>query len=518
MLDAVRSDRAVHLMRELESRYVFLGLLGRGGSGLVFEVENRQLGRREALKLLGQVLGRHDIQRFAHEARMMAALDHPRILPIYAFGEADGAPWYSMKLVEGPTLARYLKVAPRPGPLEACQVAIPVLEALELSHSRGIIHRDIKPANILLDAAHGPILADFGIAKAESDPTMTETGLVLGTPAYVAPEQSLGQRVDGRSDLYALAISLYQLLAGRLPFEEGSTLAILMQRFQEAPLPLASLRPDLPGDLITLIARGMERQPEARFADAREMRQAFIQLAETTGLPWQLPLAIPAGLEAQRDPLPDTLLTPDHRNRTDTTTAPRRPSSADAATSPLPTEVLARLRSERGMSGRKVWLPVAALVAVGMGVAAWAFRRSGTPPAAGADPVSAPAPQVQAPPPQAQALPPTASKGLAESPSPRASRPAGTEPLLVRRAVTPPRLVDTPSVVLPPGSPCGGQPVSVELQVDEAGAVIRARLLTQVAPACVEPLLKAARGCRFTPALAADGQPVPATLAIALTP
>jgi len=508
MLDAASSDRAVRLIRRLEDRYAFLGMLGKGGSGLVFEVQNRQLRRKEALKILGQIYGRDDGQRFAHEAKLMAALEHPHIIPIYAFGEDAGALWYSMKLVEGPTLSRYLSAALQPGLAETCQVAIPVLEALALSHSRGIIHRDIKPANILLDPAAGPLLTDFGIAKAESDPMMTETGLVLGTPAYVSPEQCLGQAVDGRTDLYALAVSLYQFLAGRLPFEEGNSLAMVIQRFREDAIPLGTLRPDLPDPLTAIITKGMQRRPEDRFASAQDMKEAFLHLANLAGADWKHPLRLPPGLGPKRSPLPEAFLASASQDAT--LALPGRSGGVDVN---APTRALLGDRASQphavgGAPARRLWLAAILLAAAGLGT--WVLTRPQRPASPSVNP---PAP-VAADQAQAPKTPDRAPGPLVKAPVIRQEK----EPPPTRRAVTPPQLLETPRVLLPEGSPCGGQPVTVELQVDEAGLVTEARLLSKIPAGCAESILRAARGCRFKPALASDGNPVAATLAIALEP
>ena len=461
MLDASTSDRASRLMRQLEARYTFEAVLGRGGSGVVFEVENRQLGRREALKLLGQTLNRDDAPRFVHEAKIMAALDHPHIVPIYAFGETAGCLWYSMKLVEGPTLGKFLQVVPRCGVSEACRLAIPMLEALVLSHSRGIIHRDIKPANILLDATAGPLLTDFGIAKTEGDPMRTETGLVLGTPAYVSPEQSLGQKLDGRTDLYALAVSLYQLLTGRLPFEEGNSLAIMLQRFQADAVPLATHRPDLPPVLARLVDRGMARQPEDRFASAQKMLEAFQALAAAEQIDAQQPLSLPAGLAVRREPLPAELTWATKSEATGASPTVGR-LAANAPTQALSTREAPRSTD----ASRRRWLwagfTLVALSTSGFGLwKAFQPRRTASPMPTQVAPVQTePAPSL---------LPPAASGNRTEAAA-LPARPA-LEPPLVRRPVTPPMLLETPKVLLPEGSPCGGRTIPVEVQVDEAGTV-----------------------------------------------
>jgi len=498
MHEFVDSDRAVRLMQLLAARYDFLALLGRGGSGLVFEVENRQLGRREALKFLSHNLGRDGRQRFAHEAKIMAGLEHAHIVPIYAFGDDEDCLWYSMKLVEGPTLGFYLKGAQRPTAVEALQVAIPVLEALALTHSRGIIHRDIKPANILLDPQAGPLLTDFGVAKMEGDTLTTETGMMLGTPAYVSPEQSLGKKLDGRTDLYALGVSLYQMLTGNLPFS-GNSLSIFIQRLQEEAPALRDLRPDVPEAVAAVITRAMEREADQRFATAEEMREAFVQAADASGMDWTKPLVVPERAGPRREALPEYLAP----------TGVFREAGSDAVTSR--TRVMADSSlptSGRTGEKRRTRLVPALLAVAVLGLAAWGGLRSQW--------------KAEVPP----MSPPRAAEAARIEPEP--SIPVASGPRVVpaprreveapppRRAITPARLLDVPRVPQAEGRPCAGQSITVEVQVDETGAVTAARLLLKVPPECVDPVLKAARACRFNPALAADGQPVASTLAIAV--
>ncbi len=498
MHEFVDSDRAVRLMQLLAARYDFLALLGRGGSGLVFEVENRQLGRREALKFLSQNLGRDGRQRFAHEAKLMAGLDHPHIVPIYAFGDDGGCLWYSMKLVEGPTLASYLKGNARLTAVEVLQVAIPVLEALALTHGRGIIHRDIKPANILLDPQAGPLLTDFGVAKMEGDPLTTETGMMLGTPAYVSPEQSLGKKLDGRTDLYALGVSLYQMLTGDLPFS-GNSLAIFIQRLQEEAPALPALRPDVPEAILAVITRAMQREAGDRFARAEDMREAFVQAARGAGLDWTRPFAVPEHTGPRREALPE-YFAPTSHSRADGSDAVTSRSRVMADSS-LPT-------AGKTVEKRKSWwVPVLVLVPVLL-LGTWGVLRSRR--KAEVPPLSAPRAEELArkePRPSAPLVP---GPRIVSTPRKEAEAPPS------RRAVTPARLLEVPRVSQVEGRPCGGQSVTVEVQVDETGAVTAARLLLKVQPECADPALKAARACRFTPALAADGQPVASTLAIAV--
>jgi serine/threonine-protein kinase len=275
----------------LNDRYEFLALLGEGGSGTVYEVRNRALDRREALKVLSNAfLDLETSERFAHEAKVAASLDHPHIVKIHAFGREEGIHWFSMQLVDGPALSDLLDAGLRFDGTRFARLAVPILEALAFSHSRGIIHRDIKPANILFSLEGRPFLTDFGVAKSEESVLQTRTGQLLGTPAYVAPEQALGEAVDPRADQYALAITFYKALTGRLPFSADNVLQTLVMRLKEDAQPLDRHRPDLDPVLAGIVMRALERSREARWPDTEAMRRALIERCGQLGIDWTRPL------------------------------------------------------------------------------------------------------------------------------------------------------------------------------------------------------------------------------------
>src|SRR5919199_2185620 len=264
--------------RVLSASYALDREVGRGGMGIVYCAKDKRLKRTVAIKLLPPELAfRSEIRtRFLREAETAAQLSHPNIVPIYSVDESDGLVYFVMACVDGDNLGK--RIHDR-GPLpidETRRILAEVAEALAYAHARSVVHRDIKPDNILLDAADGrALVTDFGIARAViegSDSRLTATGMAIGTPAYMSPEQSAGDReIDGRSDLYSLGVVAYQMLAGELPFQASSTPAMLVKHLSERPLPIEQRRPDVPPDLSTIVMRLLEKDPANRFAGAAEL-------------------------------------------------------------------------------------------------------------------------------------------------------------------------------------------------------------------------------------------------------
>lgn len=268
--------------RALAPQYEVEGELGRGGMGIVYRARDTRLKRTVAVKLLPPELAyRTEIKsRFLREAEMAAQLSHPNIVPIYSVDEKDGLVFFIMACVDGDNLAKQMATR---GPLPVAEVRRILREvsgALAFAHARKFIHRDIKPDNILIDKDDGrAIVTDFGIARAVQDGAetrLTATGIAIGTPAYMSPEQCAGDReIDGRADLYALGTLGYQMLAGRLPFDATSTPALLVKQLSEKPLPIVERRPDTPPDLAGIVMRLLEKEPSARFATADELSAAL---------------------------------------------------------------------------------------------------------------------------------------------------------------------------------------------------------------------------------------------------
>ena len=262
----------------LAERYRIVGLIGRGGMGIVYEAQQLSLGRRVALKVLHRELtASMGGERFAREIRLLAALQHPHILPLFDSGEHDGAVFYVVPCVEGESLRRRLD-RERQLPLEdTLRITRDVADALDHAHRRGVIHRDIKPENILLEEGHA-IVADFGVARAITravDESQTTAGMAVGTPAYMSPEQASGDReLDGRSDQYSLACVLFEMLAGAPPFSGTSPRAMIARRFTEPPPSLRGQR-DVPDSLDRAVRRALAAAPADRFPDVRTFAGAL---------------------------------------------------------------------------------------------------------------------------------------------------------------------------------------------------------------------------------------------------
>ena len=293
-----RVSKAVGALFEIEEE------IGRGGMAVVYRARDVRLRRRVALKVLPPELAfRQDVKsRFLREAQMAAQLSHPNIVPIFAVDEIDGIVFFAMGLVEGETLAQQLTREPRPPVTRVRELLRSVADALAYAHGRGVVHRDVKPDNILVDRASGrALVSDFGIARAaEGDARLTVTGIAVGTPAYMSPEQAMGEKdVDGRSDIYALGVVGYQMLAGELPFQAANTPAMLMKHISETPRPLHEVRPDLPANLSRAIEVAMSKGRDDRWQDGQAFRDALDERAEVARSPRPRPSV--AGAEAPRE-------------------------------------------------------------------------------------------------------------------------------------------------------------------------------------------------------------------------
>ncbi|MEV0174361.1 protein kinase [Streptomyces sp. NPDC050803] len=263
-----------------DGRYRLTRRLGRGGMAEVFAAEDVRLGRTVAVKLLRADLAEDPVSkaRFTREAQSVAGLNHHAIVAVYDSGEdfvgGQSVPYIVMEIVEGRTIRDLLLNAEAPGPEQALIIVSGVLEALAYSHQHGIVHRDIKPANVIITHNGAVKVMDFGIARAlhGASTTMTQTGMVMGTPQYLSPEQALGKAVDHRSDLYATGCLLYELLALRPPFTGETPLSVVYQHVQDIPTPPSEASDACPPELDGLVMRSLAKEPDDRFQTAEEMR------------------------------------------------------------------------------------------------------------------------------------------------------------------------------------------------------------------------------------------------------
>jgi Protein kinase domain len=261
-------------------KYRIVGTLGRGATGIVYRAADDSLGRDVALKVLNPAFTDAGVlKRFRAEATVLARLNHPGIATIYDLFEAEDALLMVMELVRGETLEQ---LSCRAGPLapdRAAYLVDRILSALEHAHSAGVVHRDMKPANVMLAQRGRVKIMDFGVARALGADHNTADGYIVGTPAYMAPEQVLGQQVDQRADLYSVGVIFYRLVTGMLPFEADSPMGMLQQQISQEPAPLRLHRADLPGWCQAIVERALSKSPADRFQTADAFRETLARAA-----------------------------------------------------------------------------------------------------------------------------------------------------------------------------------------------------------------------------------------------
>ncbi|MBX5476814.1 MAG: serine/threonine protein kinase, partial [Clostridia bacterium] len=261
--------------RILGGRYEILERVGGGGMAIVYRALDTFLNRPVAVKVLRPQFAADEelVARFRREARAAASLSDPRIVSVFDVGQDGDVYYIVMEYVDGSTLKRRIQEEGPFAPDAAAEVAKHILIALEHAHRAGIVHRDVKPQNVILTRDGRVKVTDFGIAQAAGGATLVHTDSILGTAHYLSPEQAKGRPADERSDVYATGIVLYEMLAGRPPFEGDSPLAVAMQHLQAEPPSLADFRDDVPGDLLHIVSRATAKEPVRRYASAEMFRR-----------------------------------------------------------------------------------------------------------------------------------------------------------------------------------------------------------------------------------------------------
>lgn len=315
--------------------YKIVAPLGGGGMATVYRGYQPGMDRYVAIKVLppAYALDSKFVERFRREARTIAKLEHPHILPVHDFGEAQGSLYLVMRLIETGTLHDRMEAGPLPLD-EAGKVIAQLADALDYAHSQGVIHRDLKPSNVLIDRRGDCFLADFGIAKLLQESAFTTSGSLLGTPQYVSPEQVFGQPVDHRSDLYALGVMLYQMTAGRLPFEADTAMAMALKHAHEPPLPPRAANPNIPPALETVILRALEKNPDDRFQSGLEFARAV--KSALSAMPEPRSTSMPTVIAAPSAPAsPQTVAAPP-ASTSSLAAVPQTVAAPPASTAPLP--------------------------------------------------------------------------------------------------------------------------------------------------------------------------------------
>ena len=321
------------LLGTVVGQYRLEELIGEGGLATVYKAQQESLDRSVAVKVLH---GNDEnlLARFEREAVAVGNLRHRNILMVYEYGEQDGRHYIAMEYVDGGTLEDQLTGTPMDW-VKVVQISIGVAEALHFAHQRGLIHRDVKPSNILMPQDDWPLLADFGLVKVSNvDKALTATGMIMGTPAYIAPEQARGDKIGPHADMYALGIIMFEMITGRSPFEYENANLLMLAHIQETPPSPRESNPLCPADLEQVILKAIEKAPEDRFDDLQKMIEA---LQKTLGGS-TLGINLPAHLKSADLPK---------------TTAPLRPPS----TSPGDPDPSAAVKGQAHASNARLLIP-----------------------------------------------------------------------------------------------------------------------------------------------------------------
>jgi Protein kinase domain len=452
---SLRTDGVLERLRAATiGEYDVHSELARGGMASVYLAHDLALDRKVAIKVMspGLVFGEGMTERFKREARTAAALSHPNIIPVYTVREVDGLCFFVMKLIQGTTLDAVLA---QEGSVPIAMVEAVLAQAgsaLGYAHRNGVIHRDVKPGNIMIDDEGWVVVTDFGIAKVADAEGLTLTGMAVGTPAYMSPEQCLGGTVGPASDQYSLGVIAYEMLAGKRPFGGGTSLAMMFAHANTAPPPLEPLRPDCPEALRAVVIRMLEKEPAARYRSMEEAlkaiggpasgldestRSRLVELARTGTI-----ANLVARAQTPRSPVPIT----------------RAPARAGAPTMPTPAP------SAPPAVRTRPWL-VPALGGLAAGALAVAFYLALRPPAV------APASSGAASDTAATAAPVAASIAAPSSTTAPPNRPVASDPgPPARRSASEATRVEASPAPSPPPPPVAVTPPTENLAIAKVAA------------------------------------------------
>jgi serine/threonine protein kinase len=271
----------------LETRYQVLKELGRGGMGIVFQAYDKALREQVAIKILSPLLSNNQeaLERLKREVSAARRITHPNVIRIHDIAEIGGLHYVSMEFFQGTTLKDFIKQAGSLSLIQAFQIAGQICDGLEAAHHQGVIHRDLKSQNIIINAANQIKIIDFGLAHSTHLQGMTATGLIMGTPEYMSPEQVEGKRVDERADIYSLGIILYELFTGRVPFTGDSAIAVGFKQMKEKPPSPRSIAPYLPEEIEAIILRCLQKNPLERYSSVTELRSELERVTPKSKVP-----------------------------------------------------------------------------------------------------------------------------------------------------------------------------------------------------------------------------------------
>lgn len=361
--------------------YRVVSELGRGGMGVVYKAHEESLNRFVAIKVLGEHLESDTeyVERFVREARSAAALSHPNIVQIYAIDEEDGQHYFVMEYVQGTSVQRMIQTRGKLEPAEAARLILQAAAGLQEAHDHGVIHRDIKPANLMVTDRGLVKIADFGLALTGSATTrLTATGMLMGTPGYLSPEQCLDQSPDHRTDIYSLGVTFFEMVTGTMPFRADSPLALLKLIVEVDPPDVGELNPEVDDELRAIIARMLAKDRDARYSSCSEIIDALTAWLESRGHSLHA-AGIAAGSTAGVLPPPPPAVS-DNQINTDPTVAvasgsiPPPPATAPAKTAtapspspvaePAPEAMTPSTAPRPGSTGRRLGLAVAAVAVI----------------------------------------------------------------------------------------------------------------------------------------------------------